>query len=367
MRTLARVSPRRRDACTYDGSGEGCRWPVVGLFRTIDDIVGNPHRSRPWKIVDVTVLGVLWILSLVSIAIWLDGNAWSTWSVVVRILPLIALIATAQSWYRHPSPSKEARAKLALETKYLELSRVHGNAGVSGTGEPVRTPGPVASRAEVAYRSTTDLAPRDAISPPGRSVIVLRCTTVQVTGVVWTLVGTGLVLGGLAWLVPLDHRVWVAATAACIAGLVVACTGLTFLQARLEIRHDAIVTYWALAKHSYPMASLVDASLSHPRRRGDRANGPSDWVRPGTNGLVFLSGYMLRLTFRLLAWMAMPGSSSGEVLHLIPRHGGPALVPAISTRVDRRDDSAHHALAMVRAAIHANVQRLQAQRQESLP
>jgi hypothetical protein len=46
----------------------------------------------------------------------LDGNAFTTWSIVVRILPLITLAAIASSWYRRPKLSKRARDKAERRT-----------------------------------------------------------------------------------------------------------------------------------------------------------------------------------------------------------------------------------------------------------
>lgn len=83
----------------------------MGLFSTIDVIVGSPIRSTTWKFVDVLILFLLWTATIASFLIWLDGNAFTTWSIVVRILPLITALATASSWYRHPKLSKRARQK----------------------------------------------------------------------------------------------------------------------------------------------------------------------------------------------------------------------------------------------------------------
>ncbi len=85
----------------------------MGLFKTINMIAANPFRSRTWKILDITVLCVLWIATVVSILIWLDGHSWSGWSVAVRILVLVTLAATARSWYRSPTASKRARQRSA--------------------------------------------------------------------------------------------------------------------------------------------------------------------------------------------------------------------------------------------------------------
>jgi hypothetical protein len=51
---------------------------------------------------------VLWIATLISPLIWFDGNAFTTWSVIVRILILLTALGTLRSWYRHPKLSKRA-------------------------------------------------------------------------------------------------------------------------------------------------------------------------------------------------------------------------------------------------------------------
>ena len=74
----------------------------MGLFRTLDDIVDNPLRSRFWKIVDVTLLGVLWIGAVVFVVMWLIGDPFSNWYFAARIWVPITLLATCRSWYRFP-------------------------------------------------------------------------------------------------------------------------------------------------------------------------------------------------------------------------------------------------------------------------
>ncbi len=90
----------------------------MGLFKTIDEIVGSPYRSRFWKIADVLFLGLLWFTTAMSVAIWIDGHEWSTWSVIVRVLMPITIVATARSWYRHPRLSKRARQRLMERSSY---------------------------------------------------------------------------------------------------------------------------------------------------------------------------------------------------------------------------------------------------------
>ena len=85
----------------------------LGLFRTIDDIVGNPVRSPFWKIVDVTVLCVLWTAMIVSLVGTFDVNATPSWAVAARVLVPSTLVATARVWYRHPKLSRRARDKMA--------------------------------------------------------------------------------------------------------------------------------------------------------------------------------------------------------------------------------------------------------------
>lgn len=330
-------------------------------FRTIEIIVGNPSRSRSWKVIDVTVLSVLWIATICSIVIWLAGNAFTTWSLVVRILPVITVIATAQTWYQHPSPSKKARARMALERQYGAVAMTFDSEQTRGGNHPVVRTGPDVHRDIVTADRGLTVTTARGVTLPVRTPIVLRSTTVQVTGVLVTLVGTGLIMGGVLWLVPLDRRVWFLGVVACAAGLALLVTGLAFLQSHVEIRTDAIVTYWGFAKRSYAIHDLADSVLTQPRRRSDTSGGAGtiDRLRAGANALVFLPGYLLVLMFRVLAWIAMPGSSSGESLHLIPRLGGAICVPAISVRVDRQDDSAHHALAMIRTAIRSSGQQEQ--------
>ncbi len=84
----------------------------MGLFRTIDVIVGSPVRSRLWKVVDVTFLCVLWTATIVSVLASF-GDPWSTWDIIVRIIVPVTLLATARSWYAHPKLSKRAREKAA--------------------------------------------------------------------------------------------------------------------------------------------------------------------------------------------------------------------------------------------------------------
>ena len=106
----------------------------MGLFNTIDVIVGSPIRSRIWKFIDVLILCLLWTATIASFLIWLDGNAFTTWSIVVRVLPLITLTATASSWYRHPTLSKRARQK--AERRALLESAWRSESEASTTGKP---------------------------------------------------------------------------------------------------------------------------------------------------------------------------------------------------------------------------------------
>jgi hypothetical protein len=329
----------------------------MGPFRTIEIITGNPLRSRPWKVIDVTLLSALWVATIASILIWLAGNEWSSWSIVVRILPVIAGIATAQSWYQHPSPSKKARARTALERQYRALSHVPGSqSGQREDQQLVRT-GPEVMR-DITRSQSHGRRPSMAGTVPATAhPIVLRCTSVQATGVLWTLVGLGLIVGGALWIDPSTHQAWFLAAAGCAIGTALVVTGLAFLHARIELRSDSIATYWGFAQRSYPTQDLVDAVLAQPRRWSDLSSGGGsvDLVRPGANWLVFSSGYLLAVTFRFLAWLAIPGSSSGESLHLIPRLGdgrdndGPACHPC-----GPREPSAHHAVTMVRMVIRSH-------------
>ena len=322
----------------------------VGPIRTIESIAGNPLRSRPWKVFDVAVISLLWALTVVSIAAWLGGGAASDWAVIVCIVPAITTVASLQCWYQHPSSSKQARAKAALETKYAELSRIHGSeaARVGMAAGPARDDIP----RQPGIPSGAGTAGTRVTSPPVGGVVTLRCATVQVTGVLWTLVGVGTIVISVALLASPEGRHWIDVVIGGV-GMIVCFTGLTFLHSRLTITSDSIVSVWGLARRAYPLDDLVDATLAQPFRKSNRGAGAVDWVRPGGNGLIFLFGYLLLFTFRVLAWVALPGSSSGEMLHLIQRRGGPIPVPSISTCIDRQDDSAHHALSMVRAAIAA--------------
>ena len=47
----------------------------MGLFRTIDDIVGNPYRSRGWKVFDISLLTVLWGATAICI-LWVFAKSW---------------------------------------------------------------------------------------------------------------------------------------------------------------------------------------------------------------------------------------------------------------------------------------------------
>ena len=89
----------------------------MGLFSTLDEIVGSPYRSRAWKVFDVTLLTVLWTATVVSLVLTYGtrGIA-SNWWIVPRMLALVTLIATARSWYRHPKLSKRARARFTAES-----------------------------------------------------------------------------------------------------------------------------------------------------------------------------------------------------------------------------------------------------------
>ncbi len=74
----------------------------MGLFKTIDEIVRSPYRSRTWKFIDVTFLVSLWTATAVCVAVWFDGHPWSSWRVASQILLPLAVIASARSWYRYP-------------------------------------------------------------------------------------------------------------------------------------------------------------------------------------------------------------------------------------------------------------------------
>jgi hypothetical protein len=85
----------------------------VGLFKTIDVILGSPNRSKGWKVFEVTILCALWFATIVSIIIWLDGNAWTTWSLIARLLLLVTGLATARSVNDGPKLRVYRRPKTA--------------------------------------------------------------------------------------------------------------------------------------------------------------------------------------------------------------------------------------------------------------
>ena len=70
----------------------------MGVFRTVNYIVGNPRRSRGWKVFDVTLLCLIWSAAMFSVVSQL-GDPVSSWSVVAKILVPIAVLAGARSWY----------------------------------------------------------------------------------------------------------------------------------------------------------------------------------------------------------------------------------------------------------------------------
>lgn len=183
-----------------------------------------------------------------------------------------------------------------------------------------------------------------------------RCTTVVVTGVLWVVIGVALVGGAAALLVVRGPGSWAPAAVLTVVGVLLGVSGVGFLRARVEIQPDAIVATWAFVRRSYPLDDLVDATLAAPLRLGARGGTGSstDWVNAGSNGIVMGVGYLIKLVFHVLGWVAAPGSTDGESLHLIPRLGGAIPVPAIATRIDRRNDSAHVALGAVHQAIVAH-------------
>lgn len=87
----------------------------MGILRTIQFIASNPFRSRFWKVADITLLVVLWGLTVAAVVIWQDGNVATKWDVIVPVLFWISLAASARSWYRSPRVSKRARQRRALQ------------------------------------------------------------------------------------------------------------------------------------------------------------------------------------------------------------------------------------------------------------
>lgn len=183
--------------------------------------------------------------------------------------------------------------------------------------------------------------------------ITFRCRTVIVTGVIWTVIGLVTVVGAAVLFIERGDNAWGPSAVIGIVGVFLMTCGLGFLSSRLEIHTDSIATHWAFASQTYLLANLIDATLASRRRPGPLGHygSSSDWVNAGSNGIVIGVGYLLKLVFHVLSWVAVPGSTDGESLHLIPRAGGAIPIPAISTRIDRQNDSAHQTLAAVRMAI----------------
>ncbi len=172
-----------------------------------------------------------------------------------------------------------------------------------------------------------------------------------------TLIGAA---GVLAWRDP--SHAWAPASVLGILGLLLAVSGMSFLQARLAIGDETITAWWALSRWSYPLDELLTATLAPPRKWGDQAGGVRNSISPGFNPVVILVGYVVKHLFNMLAWIVLPGSSHDQVLHVIPKLGGAVPLAAISTRTNRPNDEAHHALAAVLQAIEGRQLRTASQR-----
>jgi hypothetical protein len=77
---------------------------VINLF---NQILTDPDRSRGWKILDVTVLGVLWS-GVIVIGIAMIAN--SVFEPLFVIWAGVTGIASARSWYLHPSGRRRPSA-----------------------------------------------------------------------------------------------------------------------------------------------------------------------------------------------------------------------------------------------------------------
>ena len=90
---------------------------TMSLFKTLDEIVGSPYRSRAWKVFDVTLLTVLWTATVVSFVLTYgtSGIASNLW-IVPRVLAPVTLIVTARSWYWHPKLSRRARDRMTTQS-----------------------------------------------------------------------------------------------------------------------------------------------------------------------------------------------------------------------------------------------------------
>ena len=94
----------------------------MGLIRTVEYIVEDRRRSVAWKVVDVAVLLSLWTLLVASvIGFPFEGNG--QWKLVSGVAFLVAVFATARTWYDHPEPSKSAVARQAPEQERADRLR----------------------------------------------------------------------------------------------------------------------------------------------------------------------------------------------------------------------------------------------------
>ena len=97
----------------------------MGFLRTFDEIIQDENRSRFSKVIDATVLVVVWTAALgATIAAVLR---WQLWPAAVLLWGL-AIILTFRSWYASPRRSKRALRRIELEERLAALERAEAEA-----------------------------------------------------------------------------------------------------------------------------------------------------------------------------------------------------------------------------------------------
>ena len=121
----------------------------MGLIRTVEYIVEDRRRSVAWKVVDVAVLLSLWTLLVVSV-IEFPFEENDQWKPVSGVAFLLAVFATARTWYDNPKPSKAAAARQAREREWADGLRREDPTDRSMEGDPAggTTGRPMAGRRE---------------------------------------------------------------------------------------------------------------------------------------------------------------------------------------------------------------------------
>jgi hypothetical protein len=162
-----------------------------------------------------------------------------------------------------------------------------------------------------------------------------------------------IVAGGLVSLAaaPQSARIPFAALSVFV-GLLFMAVGIGRLRSRLEIYPDMLVDYWLFTKRETPIAHIDGATLAERDTLVDRSTTPGriGYWRPSA-AAVWTDIFLVGMVYALLGWLFFPTQGRAHVLYLLPHHGRPIMVPAVTTRRSNKDYS--DAAAAHGAVVHA--------------